>query len=170
MGKRQFFFCRDCKKTFSGSKFLYKTYGPKIIVNAVTYYNLGNSLKESAKLINKRFKVKVSKSSISYWLKEIKGFASYSKIRNKIPKNYRKKVLFNKVFEHNNLNYNFRYHKIKSKIFFKKFPSLISYIKKFEEGCPRFFDKIESRCSQEKIKIYFNKKWKVPQTSDTVYA
>ena len=71
-GFRQLFLCKKCKKIFVDSKLLYKTYGPKIIVNAINYYNLGNTLEESAKLTNKKFKVKISKSSVSQWLKEFR--------------------------------------------------------------------------------------------------
>ena len=58
LGFRQFFYCKDCGKGFVDSKLLHKTYGPKVIVSAVSCYNLGNTLEESAKLTNRRFKVK----------------------------------------------------------------------------------------------------------------
>lgn len=83
-GFRQLYLCKKCRKIFVDSKLLHKTYGPKVIVNAITYYNLGNTLEESAKLTNKRFKVKISKSSVSQWLKEYKDICTYHKFREKI--------------------------------------------------------------------------------------
>ena len=47
-GFRQFYYCKNCKKGFIDSKLLHKTYGPKVIVSAVSYYNLGNTLERSA--------------------------------------------------------------------------------------------------------------------------
>src|SRR4030042_2245080 len=110
-GFRQFYGCKDCEKGFVGSKLLYKTYGLKVIASAINCYNLGNTLEASANLTNRRFKVKVSKSSVSQWLKELKPICTYNKIRPEIVKNYKKEILISKTFKHNDLAYNFKYHK-----------------------------------------------------------
>ena len=158
-GFRQFFYCKDCEKGFVGSKLLYKTYGPKVITSAISYYNLGNTLEESAKLTNRRFKVKVSKSSVSQWLKEFKSICTYCKIRPTALKNYGKEILISKTFKHNDLSYNFKYHKPKLELLCRdnNFSSLSAYIKNFEKGCPKFFNDIENRCSQTKIEISIKK-------------
>ena len=54
-GSKQIYFCRDCGRRFANRKLSHKTYGPKVITNAITYYNLGNTLEETAKLVNRRF-------------------------------------------------------------------------------------------------------------------
>ncbi len=158
-GFRQFYYCKDCEKGFIGSKLPHKTYGPKVIVSAVSYYNLGNTLEESAKLTNRRFKVKISKSSVSQWLKELKNICTYYKIRPQVVKNYDQAILISKTFKHNDLAYNFKYHKPKLEIFCgnNNFSSLATYIKKFEKGCPEFFNDIENRCSQTKIEVGIKK-------------
>jgi len=162
-GFRQLFHCKDCRKIFTDSKLLYKTYGPKVISSAISHYNLGNTLEESAKLTNRRFKVKVSKSSVSQWLKECKGFCTYHKLRLKVVKNYqeRKDILVNKTFLHNDLAYNFKYHKPKLDLLCNEnnsFLPLVEYLKRFENGCPSFFDNIdEGRCSQIRIAVRVNR-------------
>lgn len=141
---------------FTDSKLLHKTYGPKVISSAINSYNLGNTLEESVKLTNKRFKVKVSKSSVSHWLKEFRNICTYHKLRPEVVKSYPKEILVSKTFEHNGLAYNFKYHRPKLDLFCKDagFPSLREYIRNLgEAGCPRFFDDIESRCSQTKIAV-----------------
>jgi transposase-like protein len=60
-GDRQVYYCKDCKKKFIEKGL--KNKDPKVIINAITYYNLGNTLEESAKLVNRRFKVKTSNCS-----------------------------------------------------------------------------------------------------------
>jgi len=102
-GFRQLYHCKDCRREFADSKLLHKTYGPKVISSAISYYNLGNTLEESAKLTNKRFKVKVSKSSVSQWLKEFRNICTYHKIRPDAVKSYQKGVLVSKTFLHNGL-------------------------------------------------------------------
>lgn len=158
-GFRQFFYCKDCGKGFVDSKLLHKTYGPKVINSAIAYYNLSNTLEESAKLTNRRFKVKISKSSVSQWLKELKNICTYYKIRPEVLKNYGKDILVSKTFKHNDLAYNFKYHKPKLEILCKNssFSPLIGYIKNFEKGCPKFFNDIENRCSQANIEVEIKK-------------
>ncbi|MEI7615775.1 MAG: hypothetical protein WCJ54_03590 [Actinomycetota bacterium] len=131
-----------------------------MIVNAISYYNLGNTLEESAKLTNKRFKVKISKSSVSQWLKEFKDICTYHKLRGKIPGKYKKDILVSKTFKNNELSYNFKYHKQKLDIFCnnKKYSLLMKYIEGINNGLPEFFNDIENRCSQIKININIIKK------------
>ncbi len=159
-GSRQFYYCHDCEKGFTDNRLPHKTYGPKIIVNAINYYNLGYTLDASAKLTNSQFKVKVSKSSVSQWLKQQKNICTYYKIRPIILKKYGKNILFSKTFKHNDLAYNFKYHKPKLKMLCRNFPSLITYIEKFEKGCPEFFSDIKNRCSQIKIEVNIKKESK----------
>jgi len=156
LGSRQLYYCKDCKKGFSDSKLIHKTYGPKVIVSALSYYNLGNTLEESAKLTNKRFKVKISKSSVSQWLKEFKSICTYYKLRKKMLDDYGKEIIASKTFIHNSLAYNFKYHRPKLEMLCSRygFQPLQKYIEGFsKKGCPEFFNGIENRCSQVGVNI-----------------
>jgi len=166
LGFRKLFYCRDCRKGFSDSRLLHKTYGPKVISSAITYYNLGDTLEESVKHTNKKFKVKVSKSSVSQWLKEFKNICTYHKIRPEAIKSYQKMILVSKTFIHNDLSYNFKYHRPKLEMLCKdqSFSPLIGYLKRFEKGCPKFFDEIENRCSQIKISVKVKKETRYNNT------
>lgn len=158
LGFRQLYYCNDCQKGFVDSKLAHKTYGPKVITNTISYYNLGNTLEESAKLTNRRFKVKISKSSVSQWLKEFRSICTYYKIRPEVLKNFGQ-VIFTKTFEHNDLAYNFKYHQPKLELLCKNsgFLPLIEYIKSFEKGCPKFFNDIANRSSQTQIEVKIKK-------------
>ncbi len=157
-GSKQIYLCRDCGRRFADRKLPHKTYGPKVITNAISYYNLGNTLEEAAKLVNRRFKVRISKSSVHQWLKEYRDICTYYETREKALKDYGKDILASKTFEHNGLNYNFKFHKPKLEILCKEngFYGLVKYINGFEKGCPDFF-KEDERCSQFKIDIKINK-------------
>jgi len=163
-GSKQIYYCRDCSKRFADRRLSHKTYGPKVITAALSYYNLGHTLEDSARLVNKRYKVKVSKSSVHQWLKEFKDICTYPRIRKKALKDYGRRILISKTFEHNGLNYNFRYHKVKLALFAKNLPGLAKYIKDFEKGCPDFFQEDE-RCSQLKIDINIKKENRYSQVS-----
>lgn len=84
----QVFYCKDCGRKFSLRKMKSKMYNPKIIMNAISAYNLGNTLEGTAKLINQRFKVKISKSSVHGWLNEFEEIHTYNKLREEILGNY----------------------------------------------------------------------------------
>lgn len=159
-GSRQLYYCKGCKSGFSDSRLQYKTYGPKVIVSALSYYNLGSTLEESARLTNKRFKVKISKSSVSQWLKEFKSVCTYNKLRKNVSKSYGREILVSKNFIHNGLAYNFKYHRPKLEILSSshELQTLKEYIENFsKKGCPEFFNDIKNRCSQIQIKTKIKK-------------
>lgn len=158
-GFRQSYYCKDCTKGWTASKMSNKTYGPKVVTGAITFYNLGNTLDESAKLVNRRFKVTTTKSSIHRWIEEFKDICTYHKLRATVLKNYKEDILFSKTFEHNGLSYNFKYHKPKLEIFCNGngFSGLMGYVKGFERGCPARFFEEDDRCSQLRIDVKINK-------------
>ncbi len=55
-GTAQKYYCKICKKYFSSSPMPHKTYSPKVILNGITYYNLGYKLDATRKKLNSQFK------------------------------------------------------------------------------------------------------------------
>lgn len=122
-------------------------YPPRVIYNAINYYNLGYTLDETSKLVNKQFKVKTGKSIVHLWIKEFQDLCPITTMRKRFSGSAN--VLFTKSFEHENLDYEFMYHKYKLDILAKeRFPSLASYITGFEKGCPNVFFEVGERCSK----------------------
>jgi transposase-like protein len=156
---KQICYCKDCGKRFTTSKLINKTYHQKVVINAISYYNLGNPLTESAKLVNERFKVGISKSSVHRWLSEFSAVCTYHELRSRILKNYGREILFIKAFEHDGLYYNFRYHKPKLEILCgSEFAGLVKYVKSVEKGRLKFFDAIEDMCSQIKVDVEISRR------------
>jgi transposase-like protein len=156
-GVEQIYYCKDCRKIFVQRWFKNKTYNAKVIVETINLYHLGFTLDETAKTINKRFKVHVTKSSIHRWIKEYYSICTYHNLRNAMMKQYGNDIIVSKDFEYNGLAYNFKYHKGKLACLGKSFPDLVSYLKRFESGCPDFFDSIEKRCSKMQINVNIEK-------------
>jgi transposase-like protein len=152
-GSKQLYFCKHCGKRFADQTLKYKIHSPRVIYHALNYYNLGYTLKESSKLVNRRFKVKTGKSTIHPWINEFKNLCPISSARQCFsgPGEYGS-VLFTKRFEHENLDYEFMYHKYKLDVLSRKqFPGLFKYIKNFEDGCPNVFFEVGERCSRPKF-------------------
>lgn len=152
------YYCKTCKKRFTKRRLKSKTYHPKVVITALNYYNLGYTLEEASRLVNRRFKVKTSTSSLHNWLTEFSDVCSFRKIRKEMVKDFEKgTVVFTNSFEHRGLDYEFRYHKAKLGKFASHLPGLISYLKRFEQGCPNEPFEGGERCSQVKLNVNVKK-------------
>jgi transposase-like protein len=115
--------CKSCSKNFSDKKLEHKTYPSKIILNAISYYNLGNSQIEVSKLINQRYKIKVPQRTISEWLKEYKTICTFSRLRKQSIKLYNPSdMIFSQKLQHNQI-YKYQLHKVKLKLTSKELPA-----------------------------------------------
>jgi len=150
-GDAQTYYCKDCRKRFRDKGLKEKTYSPHVITSAITHYNLGSTLEESARYVNRRFKVKISKSSVHSWVKEFSDICTYRKLRSQVVKKYLGDIIFAFSFQHSGLTYNFRYHLPKLELLCSSYPSLIQFLRDMERRCPSDIFKENKRCSQIKL-------------------
>ena len=160
--QKQTYYCKGCKRRFTLS--LRKNYDSNIILQAISYYNLGNSLEQSKKLIKKKFKANLSKSAISNWLKDFKDIIPYNKLRKNILSRHGKDIIASKLFKHKGLTYNYKYHK--GKLDFCKYNNLINYLKEINQNFPHEFFEKDQRCSDIKININSLNKIKINYASN----
>src|ERR1700674_4677763 len=75
--------CASCKRVFTpGPAALHnKTYPLRMILSALTDYNLGYSLHETATRLKKKTNRSVSPSTITSWLAEYKQHCTYRRLR-----------------------------------------------------------------------------------------
>lgn len=152
-GYRQIYFCKDCEKKFSDAKMPKRKYRPKIILDAITIYNLGSTLEETKDHIFKTYGVTVPSGTIFNWLNDFEHLRIYSRLHSKFLEKFGKDILVSKRFSHKGLTHNFKYHKPKLDKLTSNYPELGDYIKGFEKGCPsKFFDE-NLRCSELKLKV-----------------
>lgn len=111
--------CKSCGKKFTEQRLKHKTYPLKIILNAISSYNLGNTLEASAKLTNSRFKTNITAKNVQLWVNELKEQLPFSKIRDECKKLYTpKNMLFKKQLQHQQV-FLFQYHKAKLHLLFR---------------------------------------------------
>lgn len=135
----QVYKCKGCKAIFSPGPAKNITYPVKIILNAISYYNLGYSQQEVSKIIAKRFKIRVPQRTISSWIRKFKEICRFSRMRSEVIKHHLKHhpkndLIFSKKFYHQQV-YDFQYHKAKLELSSKELPEqkfrlLKSYIEK----------------------------------------
>ena len=143
--------CKSCNKMFNMDSSKNKTYPINIILNSLSYYSLGYTLKESSNLVNKRFKVKTYPQLISSWLKEYRELCSFNRLRNK--NNIKpSSVIHSKLFSHKQ-PYLFKYHRFKVEYLINDyFKGLKSYLVDVVKCCPdELFVSNNMRSSQLKI-------------------
>ncbi len=127
--------CNDCWKTFSLTKLRNKSYDVKVILKSLSLYNLGYTLEETSKLVNRKYKVKTYPQLIHSWLKEYKELCSFSRFRGK--NNIKpSSVIYSGLFKHEQ-PYLFKYHKFKVKELVNDyFKGLREYLAGVVKDCP----------------------------------
>ena len=137
----QRYLCKKCLKTFSLSPVKNKTYLPKIILNTLSFYNLGYTQKEVIKLIGKTFKMKVPQKTISNWINQYKPVCTFARLRNKAiklknpetNKQYNPKNIIQKQTLNHIQPYTFKYHKAKLNLLTKEYPQFAKLKDYFEK-------------------------------------
>jgi transposase-like protein len=149
---KQLYECKKCGRRFTEPSLENMIHSPKVIYYALNCYHAGLTFEQSSKKVNRKFKVKTSKSTIHSWINMFQKFCPISFMRPKFLDH--KDVLFTKRFEHENLDYLFMYHRYKIEVLARKnFLGLARYITSFEHGCPDVFFEVGKRCSKPMFKV-----------------
>ncbi|MDP2907975.1 MAG: PD-(D/E)XK nuclease family protein [Nanoarchaeota archaeon] len=138
--KIQLYKCKSCSKTFTQSinELKNKTYTPKIILNSISYYNLGYTQQQTSKIIARKHKISVPQKTLSNWINNYKNICTYYRLREKAKQIYYPEFLiFSKKFYHEQV-YNFQMHNAKLDLLFedtefskhKKFLPVKDYLKR----------------------------------------
>ncbi|MDP2908245.1 MAG: PD-(D/E)XK nuclease family protein [Nanoarchaeota archaeon] len=168
----QLYKCQGCGRYFSSKKFKYKSYSAKTILEAITCYNMGNTLEQVAKEEGKRYHQSIPLTTLHSWINVYKEVCTYHRLREKAKQLYSPEFLiFSKKFYHEQV-YNFQVHKAKLGLLFedtefsehKKFLPVKEYLEKVptedfphhifgpKESCPED-QKTENRASQLKMNL-----------------
>ena len=129
--------CLNCRRYFTDKSLPNKTYSPNVILNAVSYYNLGNSQKNTTKIINLRFKIKLPQRTISQWIKQYKHICTFNRLRKNALKICKPdKMIFHSILKHHQI-YNFQLHKAKLQLLSNEMPEQkFQLLKKYLEKIP----------------------------------
>ena len=125
--------CKACGKFFTAEETKHKTYPIKIILNAISYYNLGYTQKQTSAKIDEKFKINLPQKTISNWLNEYKQICTFSRSRKQAIKHYSPKNIIKKQTLHHIQPYIFKCHNAKLNIAVKEnpqFAALKDYIEK----------------------------------------
>jgi len=154
--KIQRYYCKSCQKHFCSSPLAYKTYSPRVILNGISLYNLGHTLDITNKKINTRFKQSIPKSTLHSWIQQYKDICTFTKYRKKFSFSP-EEIIKQKIFQHQQ-EYAFKFHRLKTNIFSKKFPEIRKYLWQIYKNCPQGIFEQGYRCSDFVIPNFYLKR------------
>jgi len=139
--------CKSCRRVFTQKGLKHKNYPAKIILNAISNYNLGNNLEASAKLINSRFKTNITSKNVQLWVKEFASQLPFSKLRKEAINLHNPKNIIHKQTLNHLQPYTFKYHKAKLYLIFHSRPYNNEFhnIAHFCETLKNYLEKISTK-------------------------
>ncbi len=121
--KVQLYLCRnpECQRTFTSEDSKGRRYPIKIVIEGISYYNLGFTLEQTCKILKQKFKVAPDEQSLAKWIEQYKPLCRYERMRSYALKMYRPKDVIECVTLAHKQLYNFRYHRAKTRLMLEEF-------------------------------------------------
>jgi len=105
--------CDSCGRYFSDRELEHKSYPARVILGAVSIFNLGHTLEGTKRELGRRFHRKIPPSTIHSWVKEYSSICTYSKLRGRGRELHPPdELILSKRLEHSPV-YDFRLHRAK---------------------------------------------------------
>jgi len=134
----------------------------KIILQAISTYNLGYSLEKTTERINSRYNLTINQKTINNWINQHKPTCTFHRLRKIAIKQYTPKQIIQKQTLNHIQPYTFKFHQAKLNLLLKQNPQfnrLKDYIKKINsKEFPHHiftYDK-ENKNNQRASKLKFN--------------
>jgi len=109
----QLFQCPECLHRFSGGPGKNRTYPLKLILDAVSTFNLGYSITNTRSILRRRFHLDVPDRTINSWLTTYRSVSTYSRLRAAGKKLFDpRSITVSRFFEHRQV-YRFQVHNAK---------------------------------------------------------
>jgi transposase-like protein len=162
--------CASCKRTFTPgpAALRNKTYPLRIILSALTDYDLGFSLEETAGRLKKTTNRSVSPSTIAAWLQEYKRHCSYRRLRAKALPRFSATQTIRAIKLYHRQVYSFAYHRPKvdflrtgilddKRAGDKRFAGVADFLESIPSACPHeLFTRVDgpnARASQAALEF-----------------
>ena len=165
----QLYLCQNCNRTFTAQFIKGKRYPIKLIIDAISIYNLGYSLEETCRLVNERYggnvpasqrKFNVGSGTLNGWYADYSDLCRYSRLRKFGMALYRpEEVIETCTLAHRQL-YRFRFHRAKMELTLKEFKNrnfgpLGEYLNNVSTETPHQY--FQDGCRMSEVKTKFDK-------------
>lgn len=119
----QLYLCRnpECGRTFTAQDVKGKHFPLNIVIEGMSYYNLGFTFEETCIILRKKFGVNPGPATLSAWVEEYKGLCRYERLRPYATKMYKPRDTVEVVTMAHRQLYRFRYHRAKTALMLEEF-------------------------------------------------
>ena len=119
----QLYLCRnpECAKTFTAQDVKGRHFPLNMVIESMSYYNLGFTLEETCRIIKKKFGVAPAPATLSDWIDEYKELCRYERLRPYAIKMCEPKDTVEVVTMAHRQLYRFRYHRPKTVLMLEEF-------------------------------------------------
>ncbi len=154
----QLYLCRNCKRTFTAQFVKGKHYPTKLIIDAISIYNLGYGLEETCRLIKQRYGVNPGASTLNGWYAEYAPLCRYSRLRPFGIKMFKPEEVVEEITLAHRQLYRYRFHRAKMALALQDFKHrhfgpLKSYLEAVFTETPHQYFQDGRRMSEIKTKF-----------------
>jgi transposase-like protein len=121
--KVQLYLCRnpECARTFTAQDVKGKHFPLNVVIEAMSYYNLGFSLEETCRIVAKKFGAAPEAATLSEWIKEYSELCRYERLRPYATKMCKPQDTIEVVSMAHRQLYRFRFHRPKTALMLTEF-------------------------------------------------
>ena len=154
----QLYLCRGCSRTFTAQVVKGRHYPTNLIIDALSYYNLGFGLEDTCRLINRKFNVNPGASTLGNWVKEYSSLCRYDRLRSFGIKMYKPQDTIEVMNMAHRQIYRFLYHRAKMRLTLQEFKNrhfepLKDYLDGVSSETPHQYFQEGARISEIKTKF-----------------
>lgn len=150
--------CTSCKRVFTPAPAALrnKTYPLRIVLDAITQYDLGHSLTNVADHMRARHGHAVARSTIATWLAEHKSLTTYARLRDAGRHLYPPRQVIRSIKLYHRQVYKFQYHRPKLALLRQgrehaRFAGIADFLEHIPSQCPHELFRDSERASQSPL-------------------
>ncbi|MGE0521368.1 MAG: PD-(D/E)XK nuclease family protein, partial [Candidatus Binatia bacterium] len=148
--------CASCKRVFTPapSPLRNKTYPLKVVLDAITTYDLGFTLDKTTERIRSRYGHRIGRSTIAAWLAEHRALMTYGRLRAEGRRLYPPTQAIRSVKLYHRQIYKFEYHRPKLALLrqsreHRRFAPVADFLERVPIECPHELFRESERASQK---------------------
>src|SRR3989344_1535969 len=153
----QLYKCNACHKVFTSQLIKGNRFPSNVIIDGLSYYNLGFGLEDTVRILDKKFGVKPDPATVSRWVKDYSELCRYSRLRPFATKTCKPQDTIEVMNMADRQIYRFLYHRPKMRLTLQEFKNrhfefLQSYLDGVSSETPHQYFQEGVRISEIKTK------------------
>ena len=154
----QLYLCRECNRTFTAQFVKGKHYPTNLIIDGLSYYNLGFGLEDTCRIIKTKFGTNPGASTLASWTRRYADLCRYDRLRSFATKMCKPQDTIEVMNMAHRQIYRFLYHRPKMRLTLQEFKnrhfeSLKSYLDGVSSETPHQYFQEGVRISEIKTKF-----------------